>query len=151
MSLSCRMRMRRCTRGTSAPRPSRTTSTRPSCPKSCRWVSWPEGAWPTCCAKGLRFLSGSRGEQRLPTSSLDGCSRALLLPRSRTLGVQGGQSTRTWWTRIPPPSTLPGARRVRRTPSSSSRKQRVYGMSLRDPRPRSEKPLKGAGRKAWRG
>lgn len=89
-----------------------------------------------------------RGEPRVPVSSLDGCSQAFLLARSRTLGAQGGRSTRTWWTRTPPPSTLPGARRVRRTPSSLSRKQRAYGTSLRDPQPRSERPLKGAGRRA---
>lgn len=87
-------------------------------------------------------------ELRVPTSSLDGCSQALLLPRSRTSGARGGRSTPTWWTRTPPPSTLPGARRARRTPSSLSRKQRACGTSLRDPQPRSEKPLKGAGRRA---
>lgn len=88
------------------------------------------------------------GEPQAPTSSLSSCSQALLLSRSKTLGAQGGQSTHTWWTRTPPPSTLPGARRARRTRSSSSRKQQAYGTSLRDPPPRSEKPLKGAGGRA---
>lgn len=84
-------------------------------------------------------------------SSRNGSSSALLLPRSRTSGAQDGQSTHTWWTRTPPPLTLPGARRVRRTPSSSSRKRRVFGTSLRDPRPRREKPLNAVGAQAGTG
>lgn len=82
---------------------------------------------------------------------LNSCSQAPLLPRSRTSGARGGRSTRTWWTRTPPPLTLPGARRVHRTPSSLSRRQRGCGMSLRDPRPRNGKRPRSTGWRVWCG
>lgn len=66
--VSCRMRMRRCTRGTSVLRPLRTTSTRPSCPKSCRWVCWQ--SVPSPYAEGWEFWAGGSSRSCIPPEQL---------------------------------------------------------------------------------